>query len=108
MSHDGDSLPAGNFAPTIFCRRCASPLVQASDWRPEDETLWYVRLWCPECCFEQATVLDRAQAAYLSLAIEEGFALMLEALVQMNAATPAPADYDLVRKAQTERIEPVG
>jgi hypothetical protein len=38
-----------------------------------------VRLWCPECWREQNVVLDRAEAAYLSLAVEEGFACVLEA-----------------------------
>lgn len=108
MKESMDNDMSRTFAPHIFCRACASPLVQASDWRLDDESFWYVRLWCPECGFEQGAVLDRAQSTYLSFAIEEGFAVMLEALAQMSADASAPADHDLVRKAQTERIEPVG
>ncbi|MCE5255048.1 MAG: hypothetical protein LLG45_12745 [Actinomycetia bacterium] len=108
MKQDKDNDTARAFAPHIFCRVCSSPLVQASDWRPEEETVWYVRLWCPECGFEQAAILDRPQSTYLSLAIEEGFAQMLEALGQISSARPTYSGADLVRMAQTERIEPAG
>ncbi|NLV71761.1 MAG: hypothetical protein GXY46_04035 [Actinobacteria bacterium] len=96
------------FAPIIHCRACASPLVQATDWELQDGSLWYVRLWCPECGFEQAAVLDRPQSSYLSLAIEEGFAQMLEAISQLNTGAGTGADSYLVHKAQTERIERTG
>jgi ribosomal protein S27E len=69
--------PAATLA--VYCRSCSSPLVQASGWAKTSETHWQVRLWCPECWHEQTVVLDRAQAAYLSLAVEEGFACVLEA-----------------------------
>jgi hypothetical protein len=94
------------FAPNIFCRACASPLVQALDWEQEDESLWGVRLWCPDCGFEQAAVLDRAQLLYLSLAVEEGFAWMLDALSQLSAYTVDSDELDLVQRAQTDRISP--
>jgi hypothetical protein len=93
-------------APTIFCRSCASPLVQARDWEPEDANMWSVRLWCPDCDFEQAAVLDKAQLLYLTLAVEEGFAWMLDALSQINAAAMAPHEFDFVKLAQTDRISP--
>jgi hypothetical protein len=60
-------------------------LVQASGWTKEDESHWNVRLWCPECWHEQMVLLDRAQAAYLSLAVEEGFALALEMFEGLDA-----------------------
>jgi hypothetical protein len=62
-----------------------SPLVQASGWTKDDESHWKVRLWCPECWREQIVVLDGAQAAYLSLAVEEGFACVLEAFEGLDA-----------------------
>jgi hypothetical protein len=95
-------------APNIFCRSCASPLVQATDWEREDESLWGVRLWCPECGFEQAASLDRPQLLYLSLAIEEGFGWMLQALAELNAVAAAPSSLDFARRAQTDRIQPAG
>ena len=78
MTNRSDNQPRPAAALAVFCRSCSSPLVQASDWTKEDESYWKVRLWCPECWREQVTVLDRAQAAYLSLAVEEGFASVLE------------------------------
>ncbi len=94
-------------APNIFCRSCASPLVQAMDWEQEDgQQLWSVRLWCPDCGFEQAAVLDRAALLYLSFAVEEGFSWMLHALVQFTADNRSPVDLDLVARAQTDRISP--
>jgi hypothetical protein len=93
-------------APNIFCRSCASPLVQARDWELEEEEMWSVRLWCPDCDFEQAAVLDKAQLLYLTLAVEEGFAWMLDALAQINASAVSPHEFDLVRLAQTDRISP--
>ncbi len=95
-----------NVAPNVFCRACASPLVQARDWEPEDEGMWGVRLWCPDCDFEQAAVLDKTQLLYLTLAVEEGFAWVLDALTQINASTLTPGEFDLVKLAQTDRISP--
>lgn len=108
MRNNMDNSMFTTVAPNIFCRSCASPLVQAIDWEEEGESQWGVRLWCPECGFEQAAVLDRPQLTYLALAIEEGFARMLDALAQMNAIALATTDHDLVKKAQTDRIEPAG
>jgi hypothetical protein len=95
-------------APNIFCRACASPLVQATDWEQEEDSLWSVRLWCPECGFEQVASLDRPQLLYLSLATEEGFGWMLQALAELNAIAAAPASLDFVHRVQTDRIHPVG
>ena len=83
-------------APQIFCRSCASPLVQASDWKQDERSSWHVRLWCPECAFERQVVLDKSQASYLSLAIEDGFAQVLEALeelqrFQVGSASDSPS-----------------
>ena len=94
--------------PQIFCRSCASPLVQSTDWQRADESRWSVRLWCPECGFEQPALLDRPQVTYLSLAIEEGFACMLEALAELDTVVPAHASLDLVKRARSDRIEPAG
>jgi len=93
-------------APNVFCRSCASPLIQALDWEQEEESMWSVRLWCPDCGFEQAAVLDRAQLLYLSLAVEEGFAWMLDALSQLNAGALDSEDFDLIHRARTDRISP--
>ena len=95
-------------APNIFCRACASPLVQAADWEQEDEALWSIRLWCPECGFEQAATLDRPQLLYLSLATEEGFGWMLQALSELNAISAAPSGLDFAHRVETDRIRPTG
>jgi hypothetical protein len=98
--------------PRIFCRSCSSPLVQATDWEQEEATHWSLRLWCPDCGFEQIAVLDRPQVTYLTLAIEEGFACMLEALAELEAlgdkdlAGPSRGEFDLVQRVRSERIEP--
>ena len=104
MNEVNNTMP--DVAPNIFCRSCASPLVQARDWEPEDETMWSVRLWCPDCDFEQMAVLDKAQLLYLTLAVEEGFAWMLDALSQLNTSTLGPEELDIVKLAQTDRISP--
>lgn len=106
MKNDMHNNSAPTVAPNVFCRACASPLVQAFDWEPDEDSTWSVRLWCPDCDFEQAAVLDRAQLLYLTLAVEEGFAWMLDALSQFTACTHAPDGFDLVRLAQTDRISP--
>ena len=94
--------------PSIFCRACGSPLVQAVDWEQEEESHWSIRLWCPECGFEQAATLDRPQLLYLSLAIEEGFGWMLEALAELSAISTLPSDLDFAHRVQTDRIRPAG
>jgi hypothetical protein len=104
MNHDTHRT----VVPQIFCRSCASPLMQAADWSREDESHWRVRLWCPECGLEQAALLDQPQVTYLSLAVEEGFARMLEALAEFDALYPKDAGLDLVERARLERIEPSG
>jgi hypothetical protein len=43
-----------------------------------------VRLWCPECWHEHTALLDKAQAACLSLAVEDGFATVLETLEKLG------------------------
>jgi hypothetical protein len=112
VSDGPESTKAGNPVPRIFCRSCASPLVQATDWEQEDETQWSLRLWCPDCGFEQIAVLDRPQVIYLTLAIEEGFACVLEALAELETLAepdltgPGTAELDLIRRARSERIEP--
>ena len=92
----------------IFCRCCGSPLVQASDWEHERDSIWTIRLWCPECGFEQAAALDRPQLLYLSLAVEEGFDWLFQALAELDAVTAAPLDFDFARRAQIERIRQTG
>lgn len=112
MSDGPNSMKAGSPAPRIFCRSCSSPLVQATDWEQEDEGHWSLRLWCPECGFEQIAALDRPQVIYLTLAIEEGFACLLDALAELETlaqpdlAGPNPAELDLIRRVRSERIEP--
>lgn len=106
MEHKKNDNPSRTLAPNIFCRSCGSPLVQATGWEQEEESIWGVRLWCPDCGFEQAAVLDRAQLLYLSMAVEEGFAWMLESLAQLNAISCTAENPDLVARAQNDRIKP--
>jgi hypothetical protein len=108
MTHRADRNESRITAPNIFCHVCGSPLVQAAEWEREDDSLWSVRLWCPECGFEQVAALDRPQLLYLSLAIEEGFGWMLQALAELNAIAAAPADFDFAQRAQSDRIQPSG
>ncbi len=108
MGQDLDRNDSRATAANIFCRSCGSPLAQAADWDQGQDSVWEVRLWCPECGFEQAAALDRSQLLYLSLAIEEGFNWMLQALAELTAVAAAPANFDFARKAQTERIRPAG
>jgi hypothetical protein len=106
---DGTDKPKGRLiAPNIFCRGCGSPLVQALDWEQEEDSLWSVRLWCPECGFEQAATLDRPQLLYLALAIEEGFGWVLGAVSELNAISTRPSSLDFAHRAQTDRIQPAG
>jgi hypothetical protein len=108
MTNAMDKPTHRGVAPNIFCRACASPLVQAADWEQEDESLWSIRLWCPECGFEQAASLGRPQLLYLSLAIEEGFGWMLRALSELDATSAAASSLDFAHRVQTDRIQPAG
>lgn len=99
-----DIRDSGVIAPNIFCRACVSPLVQAVDWTQVEDSSWHIRLWCPECGFEQTATLDRSQLLYLSLAIEEGFVWMLDALSELHTLSKEPMDIDFAHKAQTDRI----
>lgn len=94
--------------PNVFCRACRSPLVQAVGWKQDDESSWNVRLLCPECGFEQEATLERSQLLYLSLAIEEGFVWMLEALAELNSISAEPGGLDFAHRAQTDRIPSLG
>jgi len=98
LAPDGGAV---NFAPKIFCRACASPLVQATDWAQDEEARWAVRLWCPECGSERSALLDKSEAGFLSLAIEAGFAALLEALEQFQELESA-AELDLVTRIRSE------
>jgi hypothetical protein len=94
--------------PNVFCRACGSPLVQAVDWKQDDLSSWNVTLWCPECGFGQQATLERSQLLYLSLAIEEGFVWMLEALAELSTIPTEPGDLDFAHRAQTDRIPTLG
>jgi hypothetical protein len=106
MKSDADSPLSGLVTPNIACRACESTLVQAVDWHQEDGSFWSVRLWCPECGFEQAATLDRPQLLYLSLAVEEGFVWVLEALAELSSDGVSPDSLDFAHRAQTDRIRP--
>jgi hypothetical protein len=105
VSNSADSERPRIVIPQIFCHSCASPLVQATDWARADGSGWKVLLWCPECGFEQAAVLNQPQLSYLSLAIEAGFACLLEALAELDRLSPAGVALDLIKRARSERIE---
>jgi hypothetical protein len=94
-------------APQIFCKACASPLVQASDWSQEDGANWRVRIWCPECSFEREAILGRSEVACLSFAIEGGFAHVLEALAELqDMPVSGETPLNLVTRLRSERIAP--
>jgi len=76
--------------------------VQATEWEQDEEARWSVRLWCPECGFERNALLDKSQAGYLSLAIETGFAVVLEALDELHELESA-AELDLVTRIRSEQ-----
>jgi hypothetical protein len=92
VTSTGDNFPHPVAALSLYCRSCSSPLVQASEWTREDEAHWRVRLWCPECWHQQTILLDRTQAAYLSLAVEEGFACVLEMFEGLDAIETVEPD----------------
>jgi hypothetical protein len=104
VKQEGDSPLSKLATPNVFCRACHSPLVQAVDWKQVDESLWKVTLWCPECGFEQEATLERSQLLYLSLAIEEGFVWVLEALAELHGISTEPGGLDFAHRAQTDRI----
>jgi hypothetical protein len=106
MSEHQDRRATGPATLAIFCRTCSSPLIQAADWLREDGSHWSVRLWCPECWQERAVILDRGQAGYLSLAVEEGFACLLEDLVEIDGLPMLESGPSVDPLASTERTEP--
>ena len=108
MDDARDKRPQQPSTPNIFCRSCGSPLMQAVDWEQEEDAVWTISLWCPECGFEQVASLDRPQLVYLSLAIEEGFGWVLDALSELGDVSTAPSSLDFAHRAQTDRIRPAG
>lgn len=96
------------YTPQIFCRSCASPLIQVEGWEQDQDSSWHVRLWCPECASERAVLLDRAQAGFLSLAIEAGFSALLEALEELETLDAGDCTtFDLVGRVRSDRLEPL-
>jgi hypothetical protein len=78
--------------------------VQALDWAEERPGYWHTRIWCPECGFQQEAVLGPTEVAYLSLAVEEGFARLLEALAELqDARQDAIADFDPIVRMRAEK-----
>ncbi len=108
MKDEMDSPIAKLVTPNVFCQACHSPLVQGLDWRQENGSSWTVRLWCPECGFERAATLSRPQLLYLSLAIEEGFVWVLEALSELKSTGAGSGDHDFAHRARTDRISSAG
>lgn len=107
MNNDINSEASVAAIPHLFCKACASPLIQATDWQQDIVFRWHVRLWCPECGFEREVLLEQHETARLSRAIEAGFAYLLEALFELEAlAETDAADLDLIRRVRHERIGP--
>ncbi|MCL5736327.1 MAG: hypothetical protein M1274_12190 [Actinobacteria bacterium] len=98
--------------PEIFCKACASSLVQVGDWSQEDASNWRIRIWCPECGFERLAILGSSDVEYLSYAIEGGFARVLEALGELqdmpltDAWGETALALDLVTRLKLERKTP--
>lgn len=92
--------------PSVFCSACGSPLVQAVEWTQTDDSCWDVKLWCPDCKYEQEATLARSELLYLSRAIEEGFVWMLDALSELDALPSDPSELDFADRAQTDRLPP--
>jgi len=68
-----------------------------------------VRIWCPECAYEHHADLGREEVAYLSHAVEGGFAYLLEALAELqDSDDTGPSGLDLVHRLRAERITPAG
>ena len=106
MSNGIDNEALHTTVPQILCKSCASPLVQASDWTRVDKAHWRVRLWCPECGHDLTAVLDQAQVSYLSFTIEEGFAVMLEALAEFDEEAFGETFLDLLRRFHETQSKP--
>ena len=87
-----DSFSHPTAALSLHCRACSSPLIQAANWTKQNDTHWEVQLWCPECWDKQTAILNKAQAAYVSLAVEEGFACVLEAFEGLDAIPTVEPD----------------
>lgn len=104
MNDEAESHAPGLATPNVFCRACESPLVQAFDWEREGDSKWRVRLWCPECGHEQWAKLDRSHLLYLSLAVEEGFGWILEALAELDTVLSESLSVDFAYRARTDRI----
>jgi hypothetical protein len=100
MGESSKSRESHSFVPQIYCRACCSPLIQFTDWTRIDGQNWHVRLRCPECGDEREADLEQPHVRFLSIAIEEGFALMLESLVQLESGGLAGALEDVLRASQ--------
>jgi hypothetical protein len=108
VKDDTDSPISRPITPNVYCRSCDSALVQATDWEQEDESSWSVDLWCPECGFKQAATLEGTELVCLSLAIEEGFVWVFEALAELHQLSESPGGLDFTHRAQTDRIRSAG
>jgi hypothetical protein len=108
MGDEVDSPISTPVTPNVYCGRCDSPLVQATDWEEKDESSWHVNLWCPECGSVQEMTLHGTGLVCLSLAIEEGFVWMFDALAELHTLSDAPDALDLTHRARTDRIESAG
>ena len=90
MEDSKNDKQSRTLAPNLFCRSCASPLVQATGWEQEEESLWGVRLWCPECGLKKR----RQERGVLEIddlknfASEQGFNL-----VQNGRIPPGRTDF---------------
>jgi hypothetical protein len=108
VKDDADSPISVPAMPNVYCRSCHSPLVQAIEWEQEDDSSWSVDLWCPECGFKQAVILEGAELVCLSLSIEEGFVWMFDALAELHQLSETPGSLDFTHRAQTDRIRSAG
>jgi hypothetical protein len=72
-------------AGTHVCRFCTLPFVQPQDAERTGRD-WLVQLHCPSCDWSGEALLDQGQMDDLDEALDDGFAMLAEALARLTQA----------------------
>jgi DNA-directed RNA polymerase subunit RPC12/RpoP len=68
------------------CTRCASELVQPTDWEEAGEDRWQLRLECPNCGWSRRGTFSSVQLTALEDQLDGGFDVLLQDLKRLTTA----------------------
>ena len=94
-------------APMHICARCASPLVQPTDWSEAGRQAWFVVLRCPECGLLRGAVFDESAVEAFDEELDRGTEILQQELASRTRENILDYATDFIGALAAGYIEPI-